>query len=535
MDKRSLLFIVLTFLVIIAYSYINAPSLNEQTEKAQNASEAQQEQIPEPVLTETENPSDLIADFQLSKIKPSSNKIYIDTEMQSFIIDADRASIISCQLKNYYVTTDKSSEIELISEESNAEWLFPLDIVFFDQNMQETYESVPYSIVSGIDSAGIIKLHSPREIVFQKQLAESSIKKTIKFYPDKYGLDVSIDIENSDQNLKYALICGPDLILDREGMQGKGRYSQPDNIIFRLNEKNKGIKAEKIETDFNVLSKNAEFIALNDLYFVQVMLSKDMNATPFFTSNLIIGYAFSSHHADLSLYMGPKSKKQLNNFDTGLASLVDFGFFSIIASPLHKIIDLFYSFIGNYGIAIILLTLSIKLIFFPITFKSYLQMRRMSKLAPQMKEIRKKLKDQPQKMNQEIQALYKKHNVNPFSSCLPMFLQLPVLFALYRVLSIAIELRHQGFLWITDLAGPDPYMILPILMSVAMFFQQRLTPTSADPKQAKMMSILMPAIFFIMFRNLQAGLVLYWFTSNLLIILEQTLINKAHLKEEQKS
>jgi YidC/Oxa1 family membrane protein insertase len=290
-----------------------------------------------------------------------------------------------------------------------------------------------------------------------------------------------------------------------------------------------------METDFNILSKNTDFIALNDLYFVQAFIPVSRNSYPFFTSGQVIGYAFQDDHAELSLYIGPKSKTMLGKFDKNLSTLVDFGFFSIIASPLHMVINLFYGFIGNYGVAIILLTISIKLIFFPITFKSYLQMRRMTKLNPQMKEIRKKYKDQPQKLNQEIQALYKKHNVNPLSSCLPMFLQLPVLFALYRVLSIAIELRHQSFLWINDLAGPDPYLVLPILMSVAMFFQQKLTPTSADPKQAKMMAILMPGLFFIMFRNLQAGLVLYWFTSNLLIILEQTFINKAHLKEEQKA
>lgn len=540
MDKRSLLFIVLTFFVIMIYSYINAPKMmeTEKNDAETTLADKPARETPAPITT-SHKFADSFQNMFAIKQNPSNNKLYIDSDIQSYIFDIDKASIISCQLMSYYSTSDRTSRIEMVSEESGQEKSFPLDIIFFDEILQKEYADTPFTVEQDMRESGIIKLDKKMDIVFSKKTDNLFVKKTITFYPDKYGIDVDLIIDIAEagdgEPISYAVITGPDLLDGREDMKTKGRYTQPDNIIYKFSDKTKGVKYEKIENDLIILPSDTGFISLNDLYFTQVLLSGGKNAYPFYTRDLVIGYVFDAGKSQLSLYLGPKSKDNLTAFDQSLGSLINFGFFSIIASPLHKVINLFYNMIGNYGIAIILLTIAIKLIFFPITFKSYLQMKRMSKLNPQMKELRKKLKDQPQKLNQEIQALYKKHNVNPLSGCLPMFLQLPVLFALYRVLSLAIELRHQHFLWISDLAGPDPYLILPILMSVAMFFQQKLTPTSADPKQAKMMAIMMPALFFIMFRNLQAGLVLYWFTSNLLIIIEQSIITKAHLKEEKKN
>lgn len=537
MDKRSLLFIVLTFLVIMIYSYINAPDMMQIEEDKEET-----EQIPEdiqPERREVRPPrefSRIMDILEGEKQELSHQSLYINTSLQRMILDIERAGIISCQLNDYYTNISRTKNIELISEESEEYLIFPIDLLFFDEDIQKINTKTPFipsiSPRDFHDKYPVIR--EEQEISFTKEINDMKITKIMRLYPDKYGLDLYIHIENYDDT-EYAVIAGPNLLQDREELKTRGRYAQPDNIVYRINEKNEGIKADNIDNMLNVLPPATEFISLNDLYFTQALISKDRSAYPFYTDNLVIGYIFNDKNAEISLYLGPKNKRNLSAFEPSLESLVNFGFFSVIAIPLHNVINIFYSFIGNYGLAIIVLTIAIKLIFFPITFKSFLQMRRMSKLNPQMKELRKKFKDQPQKMNQEIQMLYKKHNVNPIAGCLPMFLQLPVLFSLYRVLSIAIELRHQGFLWIEDLAGPDPYLVLPILMSIAMFFQQRLTPTSADPKQAKMMSIMMPALFFIMFRNLQAGLVLYWFTSNLLIIIEQTIINKAHRKEEQRA
>lgn len=532
MDKRSLLFVVLTFLVIMVYSYINAPEITKEEIKEETTIE-KETILPLKPREFTGVAKYLHDDRFLQEL--STQRLHVNTEIQEYIIDIDRASIISCQLKNYWTTTEQSRYIELISQESEQNNLFPLDIVFFDEDIQKINVNTPF--LPDISARDFHEkypvLNKPVEIVFKKPLLEMVLTKRFTFYPDKYGINIEIEIEDHD-GTKYAVIAGPGLLQDREDLKTKGRYAQPDNVIYlnRYKGKVEGIKQDKIDEEINILPNDTVFIALNDLYFAQVLSSYDKGTHPFYTNDLIIAYLFEGKNASLSLYLGPKNKQDLQSFDDAFGAILSFGFFSVIAIPLHNIINIFYGFIGNYGFAIIILTIGIKLIFFPITFKSYIQMRKMNKLNPMMKEIRKKFKDQPQKLNQEIQALYKKHGVNPIAGCLPMLLQFPILFALYRVLSIAIELRHQPFLWINDLAGPDPYLILPILMSTAMFVQQKLTPTSADPKQAKMMAIMMPAFFFIMFRNLQAGLVLYWFTSNLLIITEQFIISKAYSIDE---
>ncbi|MCI5160046.1 MAG: membrane protein insertase YidC, partial [Candidatus Electrothrix sp. AUS1_2] len=208
------------------------------------------------------------------------------------------------------------------------------------------------------------------------------------------------------------------------------------------------------------------------------------------------------------------------------------------AKPMLYLLNFFHSVFGNYGIAIILLTCLIKGAFWPITQKGMKSMKNMQKLQPKVAKLREKYKDDPMKVNQEMMALYKTYKVNPLGGCLPMFIQIPFFFALYRVLMAAIELRHAPFmLWINDLSAPDrlmvgfdiPYLqgipVLTILMGGSMYLQQKMTPTTADPTQAKVMQFL-PIIFTAMFINFASGLVLYWFVNNLLSILQQQLINR---------
>ena len=190
------------------------------------------------------------------------------------------------------------------------------------------------------------------------------------------------------------------------------------------------------------------------------------------------------------------------------------------------VLKFFYGFIGNYGFAVILLTVCIKLIFWPLTQKSYKSMKGMQKLQPEMKKMREKHGKDKQKLNQEMMSFYKDNKVNPLGGCLPMVIQIPVFFALYRVLLGSIELRHAPFmLWITDLSAKDPYYVTPLIMGVTMFLQQKMTPTNMDPTQAKIM-LMMPVVFTFMFLNFPSGLVLYWLTNNLLTILQQYLIKR---------
>ncbi|MCP4339996.1 MAG: membrane protein insertase YidC [Desulfobulbaceae bacterium] len=237
-------------------------------------------------------------------------------------------------------------------------------------------------------------------------------------------------------------------------------------------------------------------------------------------------------------YFGPKKLAYLKEAGYDLAEAINFGWFDILAKPMLYLLNFFYSVLGNYGIAIILLTCLIKGSFWPITQKGMKSMKNMQKLQPKVAKLREKHKDDPARMNQEMMALYKTYKVNPVGGCLPMLIQIPFFFALYRVLMAAIELRHAPFMfWINDLSAPDRLMIgfdipvlhgipvLTILMGASMYLQQKMTPTTADPTQAKIMQFL-PVIFTVMFINFASGLVLYWFVNNLLSILQQQLINR---------
>ena len=207
----------------------------------------------------------------------------------------------------------------------------------------------------------------------------------------------------------------------------------------------------------------------------------------------------------------------------------------VLAAPLLDLLRWIYKYVGNYGVAIIILTIIVRLVLFPLTLKGMKSMKRMQQLAPRMKKLQEKYKNNKEKLNQEMMAMYRKNKVNPLGGCLPMLLQLPVFFALYSSLSSAVELRHAPFLfWINDLSQPDGLGITPLLRGVSMFFQQKLTPQSAmmDPTQAKIMQML-PIIFTFFTFTFPAGLTIYWLTSNCLSILQQLVLNRIKTPEIQ--
>lgn len=234
-----------------------------------------------------------------------------------------------------------------------------------------------------------------------------------------------------------------------------------------------------------------------------------------------------------TLYLGPKDYKYMTPPDIGMEKSIDLGWFKALAKPFYWVLNFLYEYTHNYGVAIIILTVIIKIIFYPFTQKSMESMKQMQKLQPLMQNIKQRYKDDREKLNREIMNLYKTHKVNPLGGCLPLLLQLPVFIALYNVLLNAIELRHAPFLfWIRDLSSKDPYYITPILMGGTMFLQQKMSPSSLDPTQARMM-YLMPIIFTVMFLNFPSGLVIYWLVNNLLSIAQQYFLYRK--KEEKKS
>ncbi|WP_051321542.1 membrane protein insertase YidC [Chrysiogenes arsenatis] len=273
---------------------------------------------------------------------------------------------------------------------------------------------------------------------------------------------------------------------------------------------------------------NAQFAGTMDKFFLLAFLPQQGEVFRIFPGNTVqAGGLITSIDRDVIVFYGPKEKSLLQRY-AGLEmdKSIDYGWFGFIAAPLMSLIHWFYALTGNYGVAIILLTVVIKIVFFPLTHKSYKAMKKISKLQPEMKKLREKFKNDPQKMNAAVMELYKTNKANPMSGCLPILVQIPVFFALYQSLLNAIELRHAPFaLWIQDLSAADPYYITPVIMGATMFLQQKLTPSAMDPTQQKIM-LALPVVFTFLFFGFPAGLILYWIVNNVLSIAQQYYINK---------
>lgn len=235
---------------------------------------------------------------------------------------------------------------------------------------------------------------------------------------------------------------------------------------------------------------------------------------------------------EVSYWVGPKVRSLLQQAPNNLVATIDLGMFSIIAKALLWLLQYFYDYVHNWGGAIILLTVLIKAVFWPLTAKSYASMEKMKKLQPMMTSLREKYADNKEQLNKEVMGLYKTYGVNPASGCVPILVQLPVFFGLYQALLTSIELRHASFitylpgtdmLWLADLSAKDPYYITPIIMGVTMFLQQKMSPPAGDPMQQKIMMFL-PLIFTGMFLTFPSGLVLYWLVNNVLSIAQQWLM-----------
>ncbi len=280
------------------------------------------------------------------------------------------------------------------------------------------------------------------------------------------------------------------------------------------------------------------WIAALQHYFLAAWLPKNGTAREFYTRRVDNLYAAgvivpsptiqpgAATTLSVPLYAGPQEQDKLAALAPGLDLSIDYGWLTIIAVPLFWVLSLLYEWVGNWGVAIILLTVIIKLIFYPLSEASYRSMAKMRVLAPKMQRLKEQYGDDRQRMQQAMMELYKTEKINPLGGCLPIVVQIPVFIALYWVLLASVELRHAPFmLWIDDLSTPDPWFILPILMGATMIIQTRLNPVPPDPIQAKVMKI-MPIAFSVFFFFFPAGLVLYWLVNNILSIAQQWHINR---------
>ncbi len=366
---------------------------------------------------------------------------------------------------------------------------------------------------------------------------------------DAYLFDVRVDVTGGE----YALVVGTGLRNPSEKERGSS-YVMPPTAVASTGgslERIAGPKLKKIETW--PLAPN-DFVGIEDNYFLTAFAPKQPGTARIAAYNLpapsagtapktdpLASAAISaSGRLDLRAFFGPKDVEILESSGFGLERTVDFGWFGILARPLLWLLKKAYSWTGNYGFAILVVTLLIRILLFPLMHKSYASMKKMQKLAPKMNVIRDKYKKsktdaaQRQKMNAELMGLYQAEGYNPMSGCFPVLLQLPILVAFYNVLSRAVELRHAPFIfWMNDLSAVDRSYVLVILMIVTMYIQQAMTPSTVDPIQKKIF-MAMPLLWGFMLKEMPSGLVLYWLFSNVLTILQQMLINRMGRDEDPK-
>jgi YidC/Oxa1 family membrane protein insertase len=347
--------------------------------------------------------------------------------------------------------------------------------------------------------------------------------KTLTFKDGSYVIDGSFEAKGYPSAVMYM----GDGFGSLTSLKETSRYNYSE--IFTLVDGSKEtenpakLKAEK------TYSGKTGYTGVTDKYFIAAVVPSG----PFkgivdkgSLDNGLVAIQSSGPAEKFSLYIGPKEYDRLKAADHELERSVNYGWFTFVAKPLFVALKFFYRLVGNWGWAIVVLTLIIKLFFAPLTHKSQKSMRRMQKLQPLFAELKEKYKGDPAKLNKEMMEPYKKHKVNPMGGCLPMLIQMPVFYALYEVLNNSIELRHAPFIfWLHDLSAKDPYYVLPILWGISTLLMQRMTPTSMDPKQ-NMIMMVMPVAMTLLFINLPSGLVLYFVLSNLLQMAQQLYINK---------
>lgn len=332
-----------------------------------------------------------------------------------------------------------------------------------------------------------------------------------------------------NRNLKYAVLWGPGI--------GGADTAGPNYISFSgpttfVNNERIENPAEDMQ-DIVTHKGDLVWTGFQNKYFAAALIPENGVASAFVQKvdndtqyvGLNLESVQSAATASFLVYIGTKELELLERLDHKLVRLIDYGWFgnkfAFLVKPILKCLNFFYDWLGNYGWSIIMLTFVIKLIFFPLTHKSFKSMKGMQKIQPYVKVLQERYKDDRQKMNEEMIALYRQHKVNPLGGCLPMLLQIPVFIALYHALFFSIELRGAPFiLWIQDLSQSDPYFVTPVLMGATMYLQQKLTPSVADPIQQKIF-LMMPILFTFLFITFPAGLVIYWTVNNLLTIAQQ--------------
>ncbi len=549
--QRAFLAIVLSFIILFGYQYLFVkPAVKQQqntvqqVEKKNTSAQGAATQTANKPVAATPKPAVVQPAAPVIAEDPDARDITIETPLYTAVLTEQGGGFKHFILKKYRTELDKSSvNMDLVPDVG----IGALPVVFSLDNGAGT--TLP-AFHADKDKISLTGENETKTLTMKATLADGMvITRTMTFHGNSYMVDMKYTIDNPGTD---PVRISPAMSMNNTPF---AHGSTTSRYLFRgpalyVDNKLNQIKPKKLADGPKVFQGDVSWVGYEDNYFIDSLI-------PLRVGNhlVTIGGTASRIRTVISegettlapkgsavypykMYFGPKKLSILKKEDHNLAKAINFGWFDVLAKPTLWLLNYLYGYIGNYGVAIIIVTILIKAVFWPITSKGMRSMKNMQKLQPKVAKLKEKYKDDPSRMNQEMMALYKTYKVNPVGGCLPMVIQIPFFFALYRVLMAAIELRHAPFmLWINDLSAPDrlmigfdiPYVhgipVLTLLMGLSMYLQQKMTPTTADPTQAKIMQFL-PVVFTFMFINFASGLVLYWFVNNLLSILQQQLINR---------
>ena len=459
-------------------------------------------------------------------------KIVITTDNLLVELNTIGGDVQRVELLHHKDAVDKNKSFVLLQQQENHTYVAQTGLLgegLPSHHAEFTSDASEYHLAEGADTLTV------------RLSASKAVSKVLTFHRGSYIIDVSYEIENTGS---MPITASAYFQLVRDDMVPEGgsklvpTYTGP--AIFTDKEKFQKVDFSSIEKNKTSYPKSADngWVAMLQHYFVAAWLPSGKVEREFYTKSLgnkqfsvgtILPIATiapgQKGGISTSLYVGPANTK-LDNIAPGLGLTVDYGWLTIIATPLFWLLTYIQGWVVNWGMAIILLTVLIKLAFFPLSAASYRSMAKMRIVAPKLEKIKQQHSDDRDKLNRAMMDLYKTEKINPLGGCLPMLIQIPVFISLYWAILSSVELRHAPFIgWITDLSAADPYFVLPAIMGISMLVQSKLNPTPPDPLQAKLMQ-LMPIVFSVVFFFFPAGLVLYSVVNNVLSIAQQWFITR---------
>lgn len=526
LNKRLILALVLSFFVFIGYGYFFPQQQAVQNvEQTANTNTSTAHQTPTATTTSPSSSAAAPTTTQQASNAPvvtSGATVLAVVTSDTFKMSIDELGrIAQFELLEEKYRDDEGNNLQILG----ANKVKPLEVRFSDVKLNDEAFKTPYT---NSGSATVNVSSGAQTITLIQQLSSLSITKKITVQPNgAYSVDVSTSTAAA-----YFMTPGHRPMADDSmymlvrGALVKGA----DDIVLTIEDGD----AEGHET-----VKNAKIASAFDRYVTSMFydFDKGMNVSILKEGEgdpLI--FVEGSQTLNLGGYIGPKDYKILKAINPELTDAIEFGWFTFLSRPFFKVLLWIQDMVGNWGWTIILFTLLVKLVLFPLSYKGMMSMQKLKDLAPKMKELKEKHKGDPAKLNAQMMEMYKKNGANPMGGCLPMLLQIPVFFALYRVLLNADELQGASWIpvWIDNLAIADPYYILPVLMGASMWFQQKITPNNfTDPMQEKIFQwfpVIMALMFIIM--PFPSGLVLYWVVNNIFTIGQQYVINNAYAKHK---